>query len=73
MCRRRHYRGDSLILGTECETPEGSVRVIDTMPPRGEAADVVRVVEGVSGPVAMRMALRLSFDYGRVVPLGASP
>ena len=68
MCTRRRYRGDSLILETEWETPEGSVRVIDTMPPRGEAADVVRVVEGVSGRVAMRMALRLRFDYGCVVP-----
>lgn len=31
-------------------------------------ADVVRVVEGVSGRVPMRLALRLRFDYGRIVP-----
>jgi GH15 family glucan-1,4-alpha-glucosidase len=68
MCTHRRYRGDSLILETEWETPEGSVRVIDAMPPRGEAADVVRVVEGISGRVPMRMALRLRFDYGRIVP-----
>lgn len=67
MCTHRRYRGDSLILETEWETPEGSVRVIDAMPPRGEAADVVRVVEGISGRVPMRMALRLRFDYGRIV------
>ncbi|MFI7601393.1 glycoside hydrolase family 15 protein [Actinoplanes sp. NPDC049681] len=67
-CSRRRYRGDSLILETEWDTPDGTVRLIDTMPPRGEAADVVRVVEGVSGRVPMRMALRLRFDYGRVVP-----
>ncbi|GAA0549895.1 glycoside hydrolase family 15 protein [Paractinoplanes ferrugineus] len=65
---RRRYRGDSLILETEWDTPEGSVRVVDTMPPRGETADVVRVVEGISGRVPMRLALRLRFDYGRIVP-----
>lgn len=68
LATRRRYRGDSLILETEWDTPDGCVRVIDTMPPRGEAADVVRVVEGVSGRVPMRMALRLRFDYGRIVP-----
>ncbi|WP_425248241.1 glycoside hydrolase family 15 protein [Actinomadura rifamycini] len=68
MCARRRYRGDSLILETEWETPEGAVRVIDAMPRRGEAADVVRIVEGVRGRVPVHMALRLRFDYGRVVP-----
>src|SRR5687767_7201630 len=33
---RRRYRGDSLILESEWDTPDGSVRVIDCMPPRGE-------------------------------------
>jgi GH15 family glucan-1,4-alpha-glucosidase len=68
MCTSRRYRGDSLVLETEWRTAEGSVRVVDAMPPRGEAADVVRVVEGISGRVPMRMALRLRFDYGRIVP-----
>jgi GH15 family glucan-1,4-alpha-glucosidase len=67
-CSRRRYRGDTLLLETEWDTPDGCVRVLDAMPPRGEAADVVRVVEGVSGRVPMRMALRLRFDYGRIVP-----
>jgi GH15 family glucan-1,4-alpha-glucosidase len=67
-CTRRSYRGDSLILESEWDLPEGSVRVIDTMPPRGEAADVVRVVEGISGTVEMQMVLRLRFDYGRILP-----
>ncbi|MEV4279654.1 glycoside hydrolase family 15 protein [Actinoplanes xinjiangensis] len=65
---RRRYRDDTLILETEWDTPAGSVRVIDYMPPRGEAADVVRVVEGLSGTVSMHMDLRLRFDYGRVAP-----
>ena len=65
---RRRYRGDSLVLESEWHTPEGEVRVVDCMPLRGEAADVVRVVEGVSGSVPMRMDLRLRFDYGHIVP-----
>jgi GH15 family glucan-1,4-alpha-glucosidase len=67
-CTRRRYRGDTLVLETEWVTPDGTVRVIDTMPPRGEAADVVRIVEGVSGRVPVRTELRLRFDYGRIVP-----
>src|SRR4051812_40687268 len=50
------------------DTAEGTARVIDFMPPRGEAPDVVRIVEGVRGRVPMRMDLRLRFDYGNVVP-----
>ncbi len=33
------------------ETATGSVRVIDFMPPRGEAPDIVRIVEGLDGEV----------------------
>jgi GH15 family glucan-1,4-alpha-glucosidase len=65
---RRRYRGDSLVLESEWHTPDGTVRLIDCMPPRGEAPDVVRVVEGVSGSVPMRMDLRLRFDYGHITP-----
>ena len=36
------------ILETEWETDTGAVRVIDFMPPRGEAPDIVRIVEGVA-------------------------
>ena len=65
---RRRYRPDTLVLETQWTTPDGTVRVVDCMPPRGEAADVVRLVEGISGTVPMRMELTLRFDYGRVVP-----
>ena len=44
------------------------VRVIDFMPPRHEAPDVVRIVEGVRGRVAMSSVLRLRLDYGRSKP-----
>ena len=62
------YRGESLILETEWETAEGAVRVVDFMPPRGTDPDVVRIVEGLRGEVAMRSELVIRFDYGHVVP-----
>ena len=65
---RRRYRGDTLVLETEFDTDEGTVRLVDFMPPRGEAPDLVRIVEGVRGRVRMRMELRDRFDYGHVVP-----
>ncbi|MER5492015.1 glycoside hydrolase family 15 protein [Streptomyces sp. LE64] len=65
---RRGYRGDSLILDSEWDTPHGTVRVTDFMPPRDGAPQVIRIVEGVSGEVPMRSALRMRFSYGRIVP-----
>ncbi|WP_159793041.1 glycoside hydrolase family 15 protein [Puerhibacterium puerhi] len=67
-CTTRRYREDTLILETEWTTSDGTVRVTDLMPPRDEVADVVRVVEGVSGRVAVESDLRLRFDYGSVEP-----
>src|SRR2546423_1637789 len=64
----RRYRGDSLILETEIETKNGAVRVIDFMPPRGENPDLIRIVEGIRGEVAMQMELIIRFDYGRTIP-----
>ncbi|AVH98164.1 MULTISPECIES: glycoside hydrolase family 15 protein [Streptomyces] len=65
---RRRYRGDSLILESEWDTPRGTVRVTDFMPPRDGAPQLIRIVEGVSGRVPMRSALRMRFSYGRIVP-----
>ncbi|MER5865259.1 glycoside hydrolase family 15 protein [Kitasatospora sp. NPDC002040] len=70
---RRRYRGDSLILEQEWDAQGGTVRVIDFMPPRPLAGldavpQMIRIVEGVSGRVRMRSALRMRFSYGRVVP-----
>jgi GH15 family glucan-1,4-alpha-glucosidase len=67
-CTRRRYRGHTLVLETEWETPTGAVRVIDCMPPRGVAPDLVRVVEGVRGKVSLTSELRIRFDYGHVAP-----
>ncbi|WP_328832284.1 glycoside hydrolase family 15 protein [Streptomyces sp. NBC_00252] len=67
-CTRRAYRPDTLVLDTEWETAEGTIRVTDLMPQRHRAPDVVRIVEGLSGKVTVRSTLRLRFDYGAVVP-----
>jgi GH15 family glucan-1,4-alpha-glucosidase len=67
-CSSRRYRGDTMVLETEWVTDQGTVRVIDFMPERDEAPDVVRIVEGVEGAVEMRSELRLRFSYGDVVP-----
>jgi GH15 family glucan-1,4-alpha-glucosidase len=65
---RRKYREGTLILETEFETDEGAVRIIDCMPLSDERWDVLRIVEGVRGRVAMRMELIVRFDYGCIVP-----
>ncbi|GAA3366623.1 glycoside hydrolase family 15 protein [Streptomyces antimycoticus] len=67
-CTRRGYLDDSLVLESVWETETGTVKVIDFMPQRDRAPDVVRIVEGVSGSVEMLGVLRLRFDYGRIVP-----
>src|SRR4051812_38655944 len=54
----RRYQGESLILETRFDSDAGSVLVIDFMPPRGEAPDLVRIVQGLTGRVPMRMELR---------------
>ena len=65
---RRRYAGDTLVLQTEWDTEAGTVRLVDFMPPRGKAADIVRIVEGVTGQVRMRSELVLRPDYGHIVP-----
>ena len=67
-CTRRRYVGHTLVLETEWETPSGTVRVVDCMPPRGVAPDLVRVVEGVEGRVEITSELRIRFDYGHIAP-----
>src|ERR1700692_282469 len=57
----RRYRPETLILETEFETESGLVMVIDFMPLRGRQSNLVRIVRGVSGQVAMKMELILRF------------
>src|SRR4051812_31615624 len=42
---RRRYLDNTLVLETEHETADGVVVVTDFMPLRGEAPDIVRIVE----------------------------
>ena len=64
----RRYRENTLVLETDWETDYGKVRVIDFMPPRGQAPDIVRIVEGVAGEVEMNAELVIRYDYGSTVP-----
>jgi hypothetical protein len=70
---RRRYRGDTLVLETDFDTAAGSIRLVDFMPPRGEAPDVVRLIEGIRGCVRVQMHLRVRFDTGRVRPWLCAP
>lgn len=68
---RRSYRGETLVLETVFETASGKVRLIDYMPlpcRSTECVDVVRVVEGVEGEVAMQMELIIRLEYGAIAP-----
>jgi GH15 family glucan-1,4-alpha-glucosidase len=51
---RRQYRSGTLILETEFQTEAGSAVVVDFMPLFGSAADLVRIVIGLTGQVAFR-------------------
>ena len=65
---RRHYLDGSTVLETRFTTADGEVAVIDFMARREGASDLMRIVRGVRGRVAMRTELVVRFDYGVVVP-----
>src|SRR5258708_1436386 len=64
----RRYWDNTLILETRFETANGIVALIDFMPPRGKASDVVRLIRGVSGNVKLKMELVIRFDFGIDIP-----
>jgi GH15 family glucan-1,4-alpha-glucosidase len=64
----RRYRQDTMVLETEVTCDTGRVRIIDFMPPGLGAHDIIRIVEGVEGEVAMRSDLKARFAYGRLIP-----
>ncbi|MEU2263813.1 glycoside hydrolase family 15 protein [Streptomyces sp. NPDC019645] len=64
----RRYVGESLVLETVWTTPSGSAKVTDFMPPRDGAPQVIRLVEGTAGQIAMASTLRARPGYGRVSP-----
>lgn len=65
---RRRYREGTLILETEYRTEEGTVTVIDWMPPHDTNINLIRSVVGIKGQVRMAMELIIRFDYGWIVP-----
>src|SRR6201985_259573 len=65
---KRGYRDGSTVLETRFSTAEGEVSIIDFMARRDGASDLMRIVRGVRGRVAMRTELVVRFDYGVVVP-----
>jgi GH15 family glucan-1,4-alpha-glucosidase len=60
----RRYLDGSLILATMFETAEGAVEVVDFMRPRRRLPQLVRLVRGLRGRVAMCTEFILRFDYG---------
>ncbi|WP_027524664.1 glycoside hydrolase family 15 protein [Bradyrhizobium sp. Ec3.3] len=66
--RSRRYLGSTLILETRFETAGGSVALIDFMPLRGKASDIVRLVRGLKGRVKLRMELIIRFGFGVDIP-----
>ena len=64
----RRYRRDTLILETRFECGEGAVTLIDFMPLRGVNSNLIRLVVGERGRVAMCTELVLRFGYGAIVP-----
>jgi GH15 family glucan-1,4-alpha-glucosidase len=65
---RRRYLPGTLVLETEFATASGTVRVADCMPVRGADPMLIRLVEGVTGQVDMRMTLAPRFEYGQTTP-----
>ncbi len=64
----RRYRQGTLVLETDFHTGDGVLQVVDSMPLRDEAPDVVRIARCIEGRVDVRLELVLRFDFGRVVP-----
>src|SRR5919198_1184070 len=62
------YRPNTLILETRFESSEGVVTLIDFMPVRGEHSNLVRLVIGERGRVAMCTELVIRFGCGAIVP-----
>jgi len=64
----RRYRPDSLVLETRFETATGAVTLVDFMLARGRTSDLVRLVVGDQGEVALRLEIVLRFGYGATRP-----
>ena len=75
---RQRYLEDTNVLETSFTTSEGQVRIVDAFTAMGEqerelwllpAHEILRVVEGVSGTVKMKLDYCPRVFYGREIPL----
>jgi len=64
----RRYKDHTLVVETTLTTSRGEVVIRDFMLRQTRHSNLVRIVRGVRGRVAMRMDLALRFDYGRTIP-----
>jgi GH15 family glucan-1,4-alpha-glucosidase len=64
----RRYIDGSTVLETRFAVAGGEVSVTDFMARRDGASDLMRIVRGLRGRVALRTELVVRFDYGVVVP-----
>ncbi|MFJ8018764.1 glycoside hydrolase family 15 protein [Streptomyces sp. NPDC096311] len=68
----RRYLPDTLALETTWRCSDGTVRVLDFMPPRPAGSpgnpQLIRMVEGLAGKVRMVSRARMRFSYGQVDP-----
>jgi GH15 family glucan-1,4-alpha-glucosidase len=68
---QRTYREGTMVLETVFRTDEGEVALIDFIALARDDSDVInviRIVEGRAGSVAMQMTAKFRFDYGRLCP-----
>jgi GH15 family glucan-1,4-alpha-glucosidase len=65
---KRRYREGTAVLETEFTTAEGSILLIDCLDRSPDHSDVLRLVRGLRGRVAVHLELVLRFEYGLVVP-----
>jgi GH15 family glucan-1,4-alpha-glucosidase len=64
----RRYRDGTLVLETRFENEAGAATIVDFMPPRDGASNLVRLVRGERGSVDFETEIVFRFDYGRTVP-----
>jgi GH15 family glucan-1,4-alpha-glucosidase len=66
---QRRYRKDTLVLETDHTTAAGIIRTTDFMPAlRDPGPRIVRIVECLTGEVAVDVAVTVRFDYGDLPP-----
>ena len=70
---RHEYLGDSLVLATTFDAPEGSARLTDLFAMRRGGRthprrELVRIVEGERGTLRLRIEFAPRFDFGEVKP-----